>query len=79
MWCVHGCLGGLLGGPGYEHCLLERLAILVVWGLGEILLRSFGPKSFYLKELIEYQIGIYRRESSWLGPSYHYADLMLYK
>ena len=31
---VHGCLGGLGGGPSCEHCLLGGLAIRFVWGLG---------------------------------------------
>ena len=41
---MHGCLGGLGGGPSCEHCLLGGLAIRSVWGLGEAVLRFLDPK-----------------------------------
>jgi hypothetical protein len=41
---VHGYLGGLGGGPSYEHCPLGGLAIPFVWGLGEAVLRFLDPK-----------------------------------
>ena len=44
MWGVHGCLGGLVGGPSCEHCLLGGLAIRFVWGLGGIVPRFLDPK-----------------------------------
>ena len=44
MWGVHGCLGGLVGGPSCEHSLLGGLAIRSVWGLGGTVLRFLDPK-----------------------------------
>ena len=41
---VHGCLGGLGGGPSCEHNLLRGLAIRYVWGLGGAVLRFLDPK-----------------------------------
>ena len=41
---MHGCLGGLGGGPSCEHYLLGGLAIRFVWGLGEVVLRFLGPQ-----------------------------------
>ena len=43
MWCVHGGLGGLGGGPSCEHYLLGGLAIRFVWGLGGTVLRFLDP------------------------------------
>jgi hypothetical protein len=42
---VHGCLDGLGRGASCEHCLLRRLTIRFVWGLGGTVLRIFGPKT----------------------------------
>ena len=42
---VHGCLGGLVGGPICEHCLLGGLAIRFVRGLGGNVLRFLDPKN----------------------------------
>ena len=58
VWGVHGCLGGLVGGPSCEHCLLGGLAIRFVWGLGKAVLRFLGPKK---------SCGIYRRLYDELG------------
>ena len=46
---VHGYLGGLGGGPSYEHYLLGGLAIRFsfLWGLGEVVLRFLDPEKLY--------------------------------
>ena len=46
MWCVHGGLGGLGGGPSCEHYLLGGLAIRFIWGLGETVLCVLGPPNY---------------------------------
>ena len=58
MWGVHGYLGGLVGGPSCEHCLLGGLAIRFVWGLGGTILRFFGTQKL---------CGVYRRLYGELG------------
>ena len=46
MRSVHGFLGGLVGGPSREQCLLKGLATRFVWGLGKAVLRFLGPKKY---------------------------------
>ena len=46
VWGVHGCLGGLVGGPSSEHCVLGGLAIRFVWGLVGLFYTFWTPKIY---------------------------------